>query len=198
MRPSATKRSNSVAETPQYMAASSRERPRRGTGLTCESGAVIALARARSCFRKARPRRPKPQRWALRNSLRPTPPPCDGAMRPYRTGAEHFAHPYARRGQRKSQKNNPSRFSFTMSGRGPQPKFFTKCGNIGTLKLPVKTHADHLQHSFLTILIAVCHASNQDRRGDNNLRDVIDRNSGEGTSVLGDAWQVLNSALVTC
>jgi hypothetical protein len=62
-------------------------------------------------------------------------------MRPYRTGAEHFAHPYARRGQRKSQKNNPSRFSFTMSGRGPQPKFFTKCGNIGTRQVLVENAA---------------------------------------------------------
>jgi hypothetical protein len=41
--PSATRRSNSVAEMPQYMAASSRESPRRGTGRTCASGALTVV-----------------------------------------------------------------------------------------------------------------------------------------------------------
>jgi hypothetical protein len=41
IRPSFTKRSNTVADTPQYIAASSRESPRRGIGLVCDSAAVI-------------------------------------------------------------------------------------------------------------------------------------------------------------
>jgi hypothetical protein len=45
MRPSATSSSNFVAETPIYIADSSRDRPRRGTGLISESARTVIVTR---------------------------------------------------------------------------------------------------------------------------------------------------------
>ena len=57
IRPSVTSRSNNVDETPQYMAASSRESPRRGTGLICARGALTCIRAYFSALRTPSPQK---------------------------------------------------------------------------------------------------------------------------------------------